>query len=66
MPSHAKKPGTMAELFHNSLQTLAMVMMVVMTVMMIGGSISRYYCTGKNDKCNDSKKQQLHGRTPSR
>jgi hypothetical protein len=41
-------------------------MMVVMTVMMIGGSVSRYYRTGKNDKGNDSKKQrtQLHAELP--
>jgi hypothetical protein len=43
-------------------------MMVVVTVMMISGRVSRYYGTGKNDKSNDSKKQrtQLHGKTPSR
>jgi len=44
-------------------------MMVVMTMMMtVGGRISRYNGTGKNDKSNDSKKQrtQLHRRTSSR
>jgi hypothetical protein len=52
----------------HSLQTLAVVMMMMVTVMMISGRVSRYYGTGKNDKSNDSKKQrtQLHGRTPSR
>src|SRR5271156_1292505 len=51
----------------HSLQTLAVVMMMVMTVMMSGGRVSRYYGTGKNEESNGSKKQrtQLHGRTPS-
>jgi hypothetical protein len=43
-------------------------MMMMVTVMVIGGRVSRYYGTGKNDESNGSKKQrtQLHGRTPSR
>jgi hypothetical protein len=44
-------------------------MMMVMAMMtMVGGRISRYYGTGKNNEGNDSKEQrtQLHDGTPSR
>jgi hypothetical protein len=41
-------------------------MMMVVAMMMVGGRISRYYRTGKNNKGNDSKEQrtQLHDRLP--
>jgi hypothetical protein len=43
-------------------------MMVVVTMVAVGGRISRYYGAGKNNESNDSKEQrtQLHDRTPSR